>query len=148
MHNFKPQNGLYPGSGVAPGGQLGRPTHVHGGVTGARPGGHTPNASQLRPLERPGMKPDFLPSRPAIQVQVPRPALPPQAAAQLASLLGARPLEHPGMKPGLVEQNASLIPEFHGPRTFKDSKGNVRPTVAWQAHLAKYGLHPVITEKG
>jgi hypothetical protein len=42
--------GLYPGSGVAPGGQQGRIGAMHGGVTGARRGGSTPGASQRKTL--------------------------------------------------------------------------------------------------
>ena len=45
----KPPTGLYPGSGVAPGGQQGRPGMVHGGMGGARRGGYTPGASGSRP---------------------------------------------------------------------------------------------------
>lgn len=41
--------GLYPGSGVAPGGQQGRIKAMHGGVGGARKGGYTPGASARRP---------------------------------------------------------------------------------------------------
>ncbi len=43
---FKP-SGVYPGSGVARGGQQGRPRHVHNGITGSmRGGGVTVGASQ------------------------------------------------------------------------------------------------------
>ena len=58
----KPPTGLYPGSGVAPGGQQGRPGMVHGGLGGTRPGGATPGASQPRP-PRPVQIPQ--PPRPA-----------------------------------------------------------------------------------
>lgn len=46
---FKTPVGLYPGSGVAPGGQQGRPKLMHNGLA-ARPGGATPGASQPRPF--------------------------------------------------------------------------------------------------
>ena len=45
--------GVYPGSGVAAGGQQGRMASMHGGVTGAARGGRNPGASQLRPGSAP-----------------------------------------------------------------------------------------------
>lgn len=47
--SFKP-SGLYPGSGVAPGGQQGRPAFAHNGLSGVKPGGGpTIGASRPRP---------------------------------------------------------------------------------------------------
>lgn len=63
--NKRPGAGVYPGSGVAQGGQQGRSRVVHNGAAGTKPGGRTPGASQPRgqavtgtfgtPVRRPGV---------------------------------------------------------------------------------------------
>lgn len=78
--NRRPGAGVYPGSGVAQGGQQGRSRVMHNGV-GARSGGRTPGASQPRvtgtfAAPRPGQLPAGSTAKPGM---MPRPStrLPP-----------------------------------------------------------------------
>jgi hypothetical protein len=111
LQNKRPGAGVYPGSGVAQGGQQGRMGQLHGGIN-AKSGGSTPGASQPRPDMRGGAAP------------------PVPAAGHMGS--GTAPPVPPGMQ--------TLAANFKGPRTYKAPDGSVRRTAAWADYLRRSGV--------